>query len=151
MKKSTEKRIEYIDTNIFSRVVIDRKMKKDTAILEHKRQIIKDVNVTAAYLYDYYVSICQIPTWDLTDDAKIAKQIGLSPRQVMENRRKLTEAKWIRFEVLTNKGRRVGTWFIGKDVVNARITNTTTIEELHDLGILLDDEYEKVKGYVYEH
>ena len=86
MKQVTQNKLNYLDTRIFSRVVIDRKMKKDTAILEHKRRIIKELNVTAAYLYDYYVSICQIPTWDLTDDEKVSKQIGLTRRQVMENR-----------------------------------------------------------------
>lgn len=142
MKRITEKKLEHINTKIFSRVVIDRKAKKNTAILEHKRQIIKEVNVSAAYLYDYYISICQIPVWDLTDDESVAKQCGLTKRQVGENRRKLTDAGWIRFDTFVHKGRKYGTWFIGKDVVAMKMTEDTNLAEFNEVGIITDDEYE---------
>ena len=77
---------------------------------------------------------------------KVRKQKGLTRRQVMENRRRLTEVEWIRFEVCTVKGRKIGTWFIGKEVVQARIDSTTTLEEFNHLGIITDEEYKIVQS-----
>ena len=143
MKKVTERAIEN-SQHILSRAFIDRKRVVPQAILQEKRQIIKEADVTAAYIYDYYVTICQIPSWDLTDDKKVAKQVGLSTRRVADTRRKLTKLGWIRFDTHMHKGIKHGLWYIGKEVVAAKIGQETTLEEYNELGIMTDDEYEKL-------
>lgn len=112
MKKVAEKQF-------ISKCFIDKT--EPTAILADKCNIIKEASVTAAYLYDYYISICKVPVWDLTDDAKVAKQIGLTERQVAENRRLLTKLGWIRLDTHTHKDVKYGLWYIGKEVVAAKL------------------------------
>ena len=143
MKKVTENAL-YRSQQMMSRAIIDRKRKAQQAILVEKRHIIKEADVTAAYLYDYYVSICQIPSWDLTDDTMVAKQIGLSQRKVADTRRRLTKLGWIRLDTHIHGGVKHGLWYIGKEVVAAKMNQETTLEEYNALGIITDDEYEKV-------
>ncbi len=139
MKQSTVNKMDNT-ASMIARVFIDRRLKKDTAVLAEKRQIIKATNVTCAYLYDYYVSICQVPSWDLTDDSKIARQCGLSVRQVRDARLKLTNEGWIRFETHKHKSVKYGLWYIGKEVVAYRITQESSLEDFYELGILLGSE-----------
>lgn len=143
MKKVTERALEN-SQHILSRAFIDRNRTVPQAILEEKRQIIKEADVTAAYLYDYYVTICQIPSWDLTNDKKIAKQIGLTLRKVADTRRKLAKLGWIRFDTHAYKGVKYGLWYLGKEVVAAKIGHETSLEEFNELGILTEEEYEKL-------
>lgn len=144
MKKTTERQIQQSE-HFLSRCFIDRVRNVPTAILADKRKIIKEAQVMAAYLYDYYISICKVPIWDLTDDAKIAKQIGLTVRQVSDNRRLLTKLGWIRLDTHTHKGIKYGLWYIGKEVVAAKFNADTPLEEFNALGILTDEELARIQ------
>lgn len=141
MKNTVKKNIENAETMI-ARGFIDRKKKTDAAVLEEKRKIIKECNgnVTPAYLYDYYVSIVNIPVWDLTNDFMIAKMLGLTPRKVADTRRLLTKLGWIRFDIHTHNNVRYGLWYIGKDVVAYRMGRDSSLKELRELGLVLDTE-----------
>lgn len=150
MKVNTRKRLDNVATKIFSRVVIDRKVKKSAAILEEKRRIIKDINISAAYLYDYYISVCQIPVWDLTDDDMVAKQSGMTKRQVADNRRRLTEEGWIRLHTYVADGKKHGEWYIGKAVVAERFTQETSTKRFNELGIITDEEYEIIGDVTHD-
>lgn len=141
MKKITKKRLDHVTTKIFSRVVIDRKVNKTAAILAEKRQIIKEINISAAYLYDYYISVCQIPVWDLTDDTLVAKMSGMTKRQVGDNRRLLTDRGWIRLHTYMADGKKHGEWYIGKAVVAEKFTQETSTKRFNELGIITDEEY----------
>ena len=148
MKKTTLDNIQRAE-HFVSRAVIDRKAKKMNAVLEEQRSITKlaEGNVLPAYLYNYYVSICQIPTWDLTNDSKIAKQLGISERKVADTRRFLTKHEWVRLDTHKHNGVTYGIWYIGKEVVQAKIGMNTTLEEFRDLGIILDEEYAAAKSF----
>lgn len=143
MKKVTKRALES-SQHILSRAFIDRKRIAQQAILQEKRQIIREADVTAAYLYDYYVTICQIPSWDLTNDTMVAKQVGLTERKVADTRRRLTKLGWVRFDTHVHKGVKHGLWYIGKEVVAAKIGQETSMEEFNELGILTDEEYDKL-------
>lgn len=144
MKKVTQKRIEKSE-QFLARSFIDRIRTSQVAIQEEQRKIIKESNVTAAYLYNYYVSICNVPSWDLTNDGKVAKQTGLSSRKVADTRRLLTSLGWIRFDVHTHGGVRYGLWYIGKEVVAMKIGMETTLDEYHAKGVITTEEYEVLK------
>jgi hypothetical protein len=147
MKETTLRQVQQLD-HFLGRVIIDRKLKKANAVLEEQRRITKECggNVLPAYLYNYYVSICQIPTWDLTDDAKIAKQLGITQRKVADTRRLLTKMNWIKFDTHRHGGVAYGMWFIGKEVVEARIGVDTRLEEFVELGVITSEEYDVAKG-----
>ena len=145
MRVNTKKKLDNVATKIFSRVVIDRKVKKSAAILEEKRKIIREINISAAYLYDYYISVCQIPVWDLTDDDMVAKQSGMTKRQVADNRRRLTEEGWIRLHTYMADGK----WYIGKAVVAEKFTQETSPKRFNELGIITDEEYEIIGDDVW--
>jgi len=142
MKEVTKKYINASEDNLLARAFVDRSRKTTSAVLEEKRILVKEFkgNTTAAYLYDYYMNICQIPTWDLTNDEKVAKQIGLSVRKVSDTRRALSKAGWIRFDIHTHRGVRYGLWFIGKDVVNYKMGRESTLQDYIDLGLVVEGE-----------
>ncbi len=148
MKKTTLSNIQKAE-HFISRAIIDRKAKKQNAVLEEQRSITKlaEGNVLPAYLYNYYVSICQIPTWDLTNDSKVAKQLGITERKVANTRRFLTNHEWIRLDTHKHSGVTYGIWYLGKEVVQAKIGMDTTLEEFRDLGIILDEEYATAKSF----
>lgn len=136
-------------SGVIGRVVIDRRRNTDIAIMEETRAIDREFKskLTPSALYSYYISISCIPMWDLTNDAKIAKQLGHTERAVADTRRKLTKAGWILFEVHTYQGVKYGTWYIGKEVVASQLAKTkdTTLEELKQIGVILEDEYTMAK------
>ena len=148
MKKTTLSNIQKAE-HFISRAIIDRKAKKQNAVLEEQRSITKlaEGNVLPAYLYNYYVSICQIPTWDLTNDSKVAKQLGITERKVANTRRFLIKHEWIRLDTHKHNGVTYGIWYLGKEVVQAKIGMDTTLEEFRDLGIILDEEYATAKSF----
>jgi len=139
MKAITRK---LLDSKMIGRAIIDRKRTVTSAVLLETRVIDKEFNtpLTPSALYSYYISICQISNYDLMADDKIAKQLGVTPRAVADNRRKLTKAGWIRFDKFTHKGRDYGTWYIGKGVVATNLATATT-KDLYNLGIITEDEY----------
>ena len=141
MKKTTANAIHKA-TQFLSRAIIDRRTKKSVAVLDEQRAITKECNgdVLPAYLYNYYVTICQIPSWDLTNDRLVAKQIGVSERRVANTRRLLSKLGWIRFDTHKHGGIAYGMWYIGKEVVAARIGIDTPIEEYVALGIVTEEE-----------
>jgi len=154
MKRVTGKVLEHAISGVLSRPFIDRSVKKDNAILEEQRKITKEFggNTTPAYLYNYYVTICHRPTWDLSDDAKVAKQLGLTTRKVADTRRQLTKAGWIYFVVSKHQQFKQAYWFIGKEVVELSkrmlVGETLTDEELLEAGLISTDEYNRLRTQV---
>ena len=150
MKSITQKMIQN-PSGVIGRAIIDRRRHTDIAIMEETRAIDREFNskLTPSALYNYYISISCIPMWDLTNDAKVAKQLGHSERVVAETRRKLTKAGWILFEVHTHQNIKYGLWYIGKEVVASKLaaTGTSSLEELKEIGVILDSEYEIAKEY----
>lgn len=118
MKKTTLSNIQKAE-HFISRAIIDRKATSRMLCLKSKEALLKlaEGNVLPAYLYNYYVSICQIPTWDLTNDSKIAKQLGITERKVANTRRFLTKHEWIRLDTHKHNGVTYGIWYLGKEVV----------------------------------
>lgn len=148
MKNTTLKQIQQVGQFI-SKAIVDRRSKKQNAVIEEQRSITKECNgnVLPAYLYNYYVSICQIPSWDLTNDAKVAKQLGVSERKIADTRRLLTKKEWIRLDTHKHGDVMYGIWYLGREVVQAKIGVDTSLEEYKDLGVILEDEYAAAKKY----
>ena len=146
MKVITAKQIHQVN-HFISRAIVDRRAKKQNAVMDEQRSITKECsgNVLPAYLYNYYVSICQVPSWDLTDDKKVAKQLGVTERKIADTRRALTNKEWIRFDTHKHNGISYGIWYLGREVVRSKIGMDTTLEEYKDLGIILEDEYKFAK------
>ena len=90
--------------------------------------------------------------WDLTNDAKVAKQLGHTVRAVADTRRKLVNAGWILFEVHVYQGIKHGLWYIGKEVVSSKLASTgnTSLEELKEIGVILESEYNIAKEFEKE-
>ena len=149
MKETTRKVIERTE-QFMSRAIIDRRNKKYNAIIEEQRAITKECkgNVLPAYLYNYYVSICSIPSWNLSNDAMVAKQLGITERKVADTRRLLTRKGWIRFDIHRHNNVTYALWYIGKEVVEAKFGSCTELEEYLALGVILKDEYDAAKKYV---
>lgn len=148
MKKTTLKQIQQVE-HFISKAIVDRRSKKQNAVIDEQRAITKECNgnVLPAYLYNYYISICQIPSWDLTNDAKVAKQLGISERKVADTRRLLTKKEWIRLDTHRHGEVSYGVWYLGRDVVKAKLGVNTSLEEYKDLGVILNEEYEVAKKY----
>ena len=127
-----------------SRAIVNRKRTISSAILAETRAIDKEFNsnLSPSSLYSYYISICQNTTWDLMADDKVAKELGSTALAVAKHRRALTKAGWIKFEKHNHKGVDYGIWYIGKEVVKAKLDSSTSLEELNRLGIITDEEYE---------
>lgn len=149
MKETTRKTIDRVE-QFMSRAIIDRRNKKYNAIIEEQRSITKECkgNVLPAYLYNYYVSICAIPTWNLNNDAMVAKQLGVTERKIADTRRLLAKKGWIRFDVHKHNSTTYALWYIGKEVVAAKLGVDTELEEYLNLGIALEEEYKVAKNYV---
>lgn len=148
MKEVTRKQIQRTE-QFMSRAIIDRRSKKQNAIIEEQRSITKECggNVLPAYLYNYYVSICNIPSWNLVDDGMVAKQLGITERKVADTRRLLTKKGWIRFDTHRHSGVTYAIWYIGKEVVSAKFGVETSLDDYLDLGIILENEYQAAKEY----
>lgn len=141
MKKVTANAL-HRSTQFLSRAIIDRRTKKSVAVLDEQRAITKECtgDVLPAYLYNYYVTICQIPSWDLTNDKMVAKQLGVTERRVANTRRLLSRLGWIRLDTHKHGGVSYGMWYIGKEVVAAKLGIDTAIEEYVALGIVTEEE-----------
>jgi hypothetical protein len=148
MKQTTIKSLERSE-HFLSRVFMDRNRKRYNALIEEQRAINKECggNVLPAYLYNYYVSICQVPSWDLTNDQAIAKQLGLSERKVADTRRLLTKIGWIRFDTHKHGPIKYGMWYIGYDVVAKKFGADTTLDEYLALGIVTEEEVDSIRAY----
>jgi len=137
-----------LTSKMLGRAVIDRKRKTESSILIEQRAISLEFKtpLSPALLYNYYISICQVSAYDLTNDVKVGKQLGYSARAVGDVRRKLQTGNWIHFHKFSHKHITYGMWYIGKDVVEAfRLNESPSIEVLKELGIVLDAEYEIAK------
>ena len=148
MKQTTINKIQTVG-HFISRAIVDRRAEKQNAIIEEQRTITKEAkgNVLPAYLYNYYISICQIPTWDLTNDKKVAKQLGITERKVADTRRLLTKNEWIRLDTHKHGGITYAIWYLGREVVRTKIGLDTSLEEYRELGVILAEEYKIVKQY----
>ena len=144
MKALTRRSLDSINSSnaVLARAFIDRSRKTQSAVEDEKRALIKEFNhsTTPAYLYDYYMGICQRPTWDLTDDSKVAKQTGLTVRTVRDTRLRLQKAGWIRFDTFTHGGIKYGLWYIGKTIVSYQFGKDSTLADFEELGITLPED-----------
>ena len=152
MRQVTSKMVEHALIGVLSRPFIDRTTTTLNSQIREQRAITKEFkgNPTPAYIYNYYITICHKPTWDLTDDAKVAKQLGMSTRKVADTRRSLTKSGWINFVVSSTGKFRQAFWFIGKDVVAMSGKLLTGMEvtdkDLLDNGLVTSEEYNKLKS-----
>jgi len=97
--------------------------------------------LSPATLYSYYISVCLVKSYDLTDDKKVATVLGYSERTVGNLRRKLTNANWILFESHVYHGKKYAQWYIGKDVVARYQAGTgITLKEQVELGLVTTQE-----------
>ena len=102
----------------FSKITI--KHKKKTIMyyltLEDKRQIVKECNFAALYLYEYYISsaFSQI---DFTDDIHIGNLIGMSAQQVKRNRLRLIKHNYFFISPGKVKKEKILIYRIGKKAV----------------------------------
>jgi len=85
--------------------------------LSIRRQIVKEINESALYLYEYYTEKIDAPRYDLMDDIKIGKVLGWTTRKTKEYRLKLEDAGWIRFNKHTFQGIVTLLFVLGKDKV----------------------------------
>jgi len=85
--------------------------------LSIRRQVVKEVNESALYLYEYYTEKIDAPRYDLMDDVKIGKVLGWSARKTKEYRLKLEDAGWIRFKKHSFQGIVTLLFVLGKDKV----------------------------------
>ena len=148
MKVITKKMIDNV-SGVIGRAIIDRRRKAESAILFEMRQIAKEFGspLTPGLLYNYYVSISQVPMWDLTNDEKVGKELGYSARSVADNRRKLEKVGWILFKVHIHNGIKYGSWFIGKEVVESELSRGKgTLEIALKTGVILQEEYNAAIG-----
>jgi len=108
------------DLSVFKKTLMDTKQvrnKKPMMTQAVKRDLVKDVNEVALYLYEYYLTIAMSPIHDLLDDSKVAKVLGWTVRKTKENRLKLEKAQWIKFIKKTNNGITTLVFILGKDKV----------------------------------
>lgn len=132
-----------------SKTIIGNKCSTEAALLEDIRILTKLFKspLTPAMLYNYYVSISQVPMWDLTNDEKVGKELGYSARSVADNRRKLEKAGWILFKVHIHNGIKYGSWFIGREVVESELSRGKgTLEIALKTGVILQEEYNAAVG-----
>jgi len=100
--------------------------------------------LTPAMLYNYYISVCRIRTYDLTKDVVVGQQLGYPEKTIGNVRRKLQKANWVYFDKFIHKGKSYGQWYIGKPVDNRykQKEGIFTLREQHELGLITDKDYE---------
>ena len=92
-------------------------------------EIIKELNETALYLFQYYVSVISNPVIDLLDDKRVAKTIGWTARKVRDTRLKLTKANYIYFHRVIIDSVTYNTWVITKEEVEIFKNNNNSINK----------------------
>ena len=123
LKKSINQRsVYYMNKKTHSKT-------KVTLSLPEQRKLVKDVNETALYLYNYYVTASQIPHFNLLNDSLVGRAIGWSARKVKDNRLKLSKAKWIYFHQVKHKGVIYSAWVFGEEEIERFKSNA------HDISI----------------
>lgn len=142
MKKMTK---NAMDSNFSGSAVIDRIRDTKSSYLIEQVRINKDFNspLTPALLYNYYIGVCLVKSYDLTDDSTIGRQLGYPAKTVGNVRRKLQNSGWILFEKFTYKGKAYGQWFIGKEVVTTfkLKEGRLSLQEQFELGVITESEY----------
>ena len=83
---------------------------------KEKQQVIKDCNLAAHYLYEYYISHAFSHT-ALEDDDLVANNTGLSKYQVQRNRIRLTKYNYFSISSATSKTEKIIIYHIGKEAV----------------------------------
>jgi hypothetical protein len=83
-----------------------------------KIDIIKELNESALYLFEYYASVITNPVIDLSNDKQVGKTIGWTARKVKDYRNRLTKAKFILFVTKRKDGNVYNTWIITKEEVD---------------------------------
>jgi len=80
-------------------------------------EIIKEINESALYLFQYYVSVITNPIIDLLDDKRVAKTIGWTARKVKDTRLKLQRKEFIYFHHVVKDNCSYNTWVITREEV----------------------------------
>ena len=96
-------------------------MKKVT--LRQRIELSHEVGDAATLLYLYYYDKAGYEKFDITDDKKTAKELGLPIRKVQRLRLKLTNAGWLYRAITTNQEIKVIVTAIGKEEVNGILKN----------------------------
>ena len=141
MKYITENKI---NCKFQGTVYIDKTRNPNSAMLLEQIKLNKLFKspLTPAVLYNYYISVCSIYSYNLMDDTKVGRQVGYSARNVADTRRKLAKAGWIHFEVFTHKGVEYGKWYIGEDVVRLyRDSGEPSLKDQLKAGIITEEQY----------
>lgn len=146
MKKITE---NAINSTFLATAIVDRVRDTKSSYLLEQVKINKEFGspLTPAMLYNYYISVCLIRSYDLTNDNVVGKQLGYPAKTVGNVRRKLQKANWILFDKFTHKGKVYGQWFLGKEVVGSYKLKkgSITLKEQLELGLITVDEYSIVE------
>jgi hypothetical protein len=90
-----------------------------TAPRKLKVQIVKELNESALYLFEYYVSAISSPVIDLLDDKVVGRTIGWTTRKTKDMRLRLAKAGYILFHSTVKDNVIYNTWIITKDEVEA--------------------------------
>ena len=145
MKRITE---NAMDSEFSGTAIVDRIRDTKSSYLLEQVAINKEFKspLTPALLYNYYISVCLIKSYDLTNDAVVGRQLGYPAKTIGNVRRKLQKANWIHFDKFTHKGKSYGQWFLGLDVVVRYKTmeGNLSMEEQLKLGVITVDEYNLV-------
>jgi len=140
MKKIT---LNSLNSKFISTAVIDRTRDIKSSMQSEQTKLNKEFRtpLSPATLYAYYVSVCLVKSFDLTDDKKVATVLGYPLRSVADARRKLTKGNWILFESHIYQGKKYGQWYIGTDVVAKYQSGTgITLKEQVKLGLITEQE-----------
>ena len=142
MKKITE---HNMDSIFVGSAVIDKTRDIKSSFLVEQIRINKEFGspLTPAMLYNYYVSVCLIRSYDLTKDKIVGSQLGYPEKTIGNVRRKLIKCNWIFFDKFIHKGKAYGEWYIGKEVVERYKLKEgkLSLKEQLDLGVISENDY----------
>jgi len=96
----------------------NHKLRKRCASMNIERELVKEINEAALYLYNYYVRTYGNSSIDLLNDLRVAKTIGWTERKVKDYRQKLTKYGYIYFQKKIHENIEYARWIIGKDEVS---------------------------------
>ena len=146
MKRITENTLH---SEFSGSAVVDRVRDAKSSMLMEQLHINKEFNspLTPALLYNYYISVCMIRSYDLTNDIAVGRQLGYPAKTIGNVRRKLQKASWVHFEKFKHGGKTYGHWYIGKEVVIAykHKKGDLTVDEMLELGLVTAEEHQLTK------
>ncbi len=98
------------------RTMFGKKITVNKPSVQVKKQMVKEVSVTATYIYDFYVEAGAMRNYKL-DDSKVAERLGLSEQIVKRNRLKLIKHNYFYDISKKSKGLEFCVYFLGRKAV----------------------------------